>query len=294
MSKVEFENIRHDNVAAHLQQLADVFHEQGLVVLRGFFAGNRLFEEYVAELRALFVVLQRKLGVTVPASSGLREHIAAVFNADNFYPRYVHDIGTHPMKLVSGNLMKYSEPVLAPIRAILGDKALIASPMGSDNLLFFFPGKKFERYALPLHQDFPDIMQSAKQLTVWIPLTEQAPGVGGFQAWPGTHRAGLRANKDGPTGMEVQVSPAELASVDPIIVESRPGDVVYSHSLLVHKSVPNTSPDQLRAVQLFRFSDISTDESARYFWQSTNYTSQKGSTTFSEAYPELFIPIDPP
>ena len=291
-SVVEMEGVRYDNVAAHAQQLVEIFEEHGLVVLRGFFSGFAPYLRYVDDLRALFGALQRRLGVETP-TGGLREDIAAVFAADNYFPRYVHDIGTHPMKLVSGNLMKYSDAVLTPVRAIFGERAIVASPSGSDNLLFFFPGNEFERYALPLHQDFPYIMQSARQLTVWIPLTDHAPGVGGFHAWPGTHRAGLRVNKDGLTGLEVQVSPDELAGIEPIVVEGQPGDVVFSHSLLVHKSVPNTSTNDLRAVQLFRFSDIATEESVRYFWQSTNHrTTGKGSITFAEAYPELFIPVE--
>jgi 1-deoxypentalenic acid 11beta-hydroxylase len=266
--------------------LARVFEESGVVILRGYLAESPAYRAYLAELRQLFAVLARRLGV--PAEEpGLGRQIATVFAADNYYPRYVHDLGTHPMKLVSGNLLKFSDAILAPVRAIFGDDAILASPTGSDNLLFFFPGDKFKKYSLPLHQDFPYIMQSARQLTVWIPLTEPAPGVGGFVAWPGSHQAGVRPQKPGPTGLEVQVSPAELASIEPVIIEGRPGDVVISHSLLVHKSAPNTSVDELRAVQLFRFSDLRTAEAERYFWQSTSYSGGKGSISFAEAYPEL-------
>jgi ectoine hydroxylase-related dioxygenase (phytanoyl-CoA dioxygenase family) len=269
--------------------LAKVFDRHGIVVLRGYLDASPAFRAYLAELRELFAVLARKLGLDA-APLGLRELIAAVFQADNYYPRYVHDLGTHPMKLVSGNRLKFSDAVLAPVQAIFGAQAILASPTGSDNLLFFFPGEKFKKYSLPLHQDFPYIMQSARQLTVWIPVTEPAPGVGGFVAWPGSHTAGVRPQRDGATGLEVQVPAEELAAIEPVVIEGRPGDVVFSHSLLVHKSAPNTSADELRAVQLFRFSDLATEESERYFWQSTGYSGNKGSVTFAEAYPELLLP----
>jgi hypothetical protein len=285
-----FSDVRLADAATRAPELAAAFHRHGLVVLRGFLSGSALYENYRAELRALFRVLLARLGAPEPAGDELGRLIGAVFDANALYPRYVHDLGTHPMKLVSGNLLKFDAGLLALVRAIFGARAVLASPTGSDNLLFFFPGEQFKRYALPLHQDFPYIMQSAAQLTVWIPLTERAPGVGGFMAWPGTHQKGLRPNKAGPNGMEVQVSDEELARSEPVIVEGEPGDVVISHSLLVHKSVPNTSERELRAVQLFRFSDLAQAESQSYFWQSTAYTGTKGSITFAEAYPDLYLP----
>src|SRR5262245_25077132 len=115
-----FEDVRTTNVAAHATSLATAFHEHGLVVLRGFLRAEPRFDAYVAELQALFRLLARKLAAPEPRGPGLRELITSVFEADNYYPRYIHDIGTHPMKLVSGNLLKYSEPVLALVRAIFG------------------------------------------------------------------------------------------------------------------------------------------------------------------------------
>lgn len=285
-----FGGLRLEDLSSRAGEIAASFQTNGIVVLKGILAGQSVYEDYRADLKSLLsVLMQERLHQTTNPHDSLHDLLLKVFQTEPYLPRYVHDLGTHPMKLLTGNLLKHQPDILSVVRAIHGPQSVIASPTGSDNLLFFFPGKSFEKYALPLHQDFPYLMQAAAQITVWIPLTARFEGVGGFSGWLGSHKLGICKNRLGSYGLEVAISEAELDKFEPFSVQWDVGDVVISHSLLLHKSEPNVTPDKVRAVQIFRFSNLMTSEAKAYMWQSTAYQSTKGSVTFAEVYPQLII-----
>jgi ectoine hydroxylase-related dioxygenase (phytanoyl-CoA dioxygenase family) len=293
MRRVVFEGLRLEDLSDHGDKIAGAFEESGIVVLKGILSGRSEYENYLTDLRSLLTVLMEdKLREAKSRSRELDDLLLGVFQADPYYPRYIHDLGTHPMKLLSGNILKYQPDLLSLVRRIHGPRAMVASPTGSDNLLLFFPGKEFEKYTLPLHQDFPYIMQSAAQITVWVPLTKRYEGVGGFAGWLGSHKLGICKNRHGDNGLEVVVPKAELEAFERFVVDWELGDVVISHSLLLHQSEPNITKEKVRAVQIFRFSDLMTDEAKAYMWQSTAYQSTKGSVTFGDVYPKLLVPDD--
>ena len=90
--------------------------------------------------------------------------------------------------------------------------------------------------------------------------------------WPGSHKLGVLPTDrnennsfrvvNGESLMKEFLSESYLWDV---------GDVSLFDSLLSHRSIPNTSTDRGRAVQLFRFSDLNNQAAEKYDWRSTTY-----------------------
>jgi ectoine hydroxylase-related dioxygenase (phytanoyl-CoA dioxygenase family) len=109
-------------------------------------------------------------------------------------------------------------------------------------------------------------------------------GVGGLRVWPGSHQLGLcpcRKNVNGH--YEAQIAEEALARFHPVEIAWNYGDLLVIDGLLLHQALPNQTPDRMRLVQLFRYSNVRTEEATSYFWQSHIYT--RRGVNFAEAYP---------
>ena len=80
----------------------------------------------------------------------------------------IYDIGTGPAKLLSAMRLKLHPTFVGLARAVFGTSAVLASPTLSDTLHVFPPGAENFRFNLPIHQDYPYLMQSPAQLTLWV------------------------------------------------------------------------------------------------------------------------------
>ena len=145
-----------------------------------------------------------------------------------------------------------------------------------------------EAYTTPPHQDFIPIQGTAETYTAWIPLSDLPFEMGGLQVAAGSHRRGVYDFKPalGAGGIEV-TDPLEGAWVNSPFEQ---GDVLFFHSMLVHKGLPNHS-DRLRMSIDARYQRISDpiapgsilphsqpntweniyrgweDESLKYYWE---------------------------
>ena len=95
-----------------------------------------------------------------------------------------------------------------------------------------------EAYTTPAHQDFVPIQGTADTWTAWFPLHDLSPEMGGLQVAEGSHTSGVYEFRPalGAGGLEV-TDPLEGRWRSTLMNQ---GDVLFFHSLCVHKGVSNT------------------------------------------------------
>jgi ectoine hydroxylase len=104
----------------------------------------------------------------------------------------------------------------------------------------------------PLHQDLPywrDTRDASRIATAMLFLDDADLGNGTLEVVPGSHHRGLwptRTDQDRFGNLEIDL--AEEASATTVAVEAPAGSVVYFGPLLVHRSAPNRSDRERRAL----------------------------------------------
>ena len=103
-----------------------------------------------------------------------------------------------------------------------------------------------------LHQDFPywDRITpvAARIVTAMISLDDATVENGCLEAAPGSHCEGKQKQRDaeGFVGLEMDEAAFDMTRLTPI--ETKAGDVIFFGSLLAHRSLPNTSGRDRRAL----------------------------------------------
>ncbi len=271
-----------DNAA----EIAALFHEYGVVVFPSLFQGDEVFERFLFELKwILDEILCRHLSQDLPSDIG--EKLALLNKVQPLDGRIFTDIGTQPNKLFGFNQLKYSKYTAALIDEIFGSGHAIASPHAGDTLHFFGPGAEFKKYQLPMHQDYPYLMQSPQQVTMCLGLSKYKPHVGGLGVWEKSHQLGmLKSKKDSHGAFQVADEAQVRNSFDPFDYYWNVGDLGIFSSLLVHSSIPNESADAARAYQLFRFSKLDHTMAKAYNFYSTVYP--RRGVAFEDVHQDLF------
>ena len=102
-----------------------------------------------------------------------------------------------------------------------------------------------------IHQDWRPIQGAADTLTVWIPLTDIPPPLGGLRILEGSQHGGV-------VPFDPQTESILIDDHDPRwrSASYRRGDVLIFHSLTVHAGTPNAT-DRLRRSCEFRYQRIS-------------------------------------
>src|SRR5690606_17019846 len=138
-------------------------------------------------------------------------------------------------------------------------KPLLVAPYNGETLHVFPPGDENFRYNLPIHQDYPYLLQSSRQLTFWLNLTDNSGGkAGGIRVFPRTHRHGVATTFAGEHG-HYEVATDRYPDFDPSICNDSMGDLFEMYaidSLTWHTSLRNETKDEVRITYIFRISDI--------------------------------------
>ena len=104
----------------------------------------------------------------------------------------------------------------------------------------------------PLHQDFPywkDTADASRIATAMLFLDDADVGNGTLEVVPGSHLRGpwpTRTDKDQFGNLEID--PAEEEGITTVALEAPAGSVVFFGPLLVHRSAPNRSDRERRAL----------------------------------------------
>jgi hypothetical protein len=251
-----------------LQTLAAEFRREGVLVLPGLLAHDRLFLDYVAELRGLVLHLYAQAGRPADERQSLVELITELARTHRPLVGRIYDIGTGPAKLLSAMRLKLHPDFESLARAVLGADVLLASPTLSDTLHVFPPGAENFRYNLPVHQDYPYLMQSPAQVTLWLSLGADTE-CGGVTVWRRSHTLGLLPCRPNALGhLEVVEAERHTTGHDAVFIGAGFGDVAVIDTFSLHRSEHNLSSDRTRLVQLFRYANLRHPAAASRGWAS--------------------------
>jgi ectoine hydroxylase len=104
----------------------------------------------------------------------------------------------------------------------------------------------------PLHQDFPywsDAQDASRIATAMMFLDDSDLENGTLEVVPGSHRNGQwRTRSDSDVFGNLEIDPSAEADVTPVALEVPAGSVVYFGPFLVHRSAPNRSERERRAL----------------------------------------------
>ena len=156
--------------------------------------------------------------------------------------------GVEPLAHVSPELKAWGQDprLMEPAAAMIGEPATLWTE--KLNLKRARHGGKYI-----LHQDFPywrPINPSADRLvTAMVLLDDSTEANGCLLAAPGSHKEGLqpqRTDADGIGALEMDPAKFDESRLTPL--EGRAGDVLFFGAMLVHKSLPNRSDQDRRAL----------------------------------------------
>lgn len=273
-------------LSAHAAQLAEAFARDGVLVFRRLLAGDARFLAFCNDVRRLLQMLAGRVDLRFGDDVPLDEIVTSLAARDRAALGTIYDLGTQPNKLLSGNLLKTHPAFVDFAKACFGDAALLATPALSDTLHVFPPGEENFRYNLPIHQDYPYLLQSPRQFTIWINLGSLHEGVGGITVWPGSHEREVRMTAVSQHGhLETVVARNELTKYASCDITSDIGDVVIMDTHLLHSSNRNRTSDASRIVQLFRYSDLSDQRAISFGWASAERRVEP-KVAFADLYPE--------
>jgi hypothetical protein len=137
-------------------------------------------------------------------------------------------------------------PALLDLTSTLLDGEILPHPRNIIRLMF--P----DTPTTPAHQDYLHVRGTEETWTAWIPLGNCPMALGGLALQPRSHKKGLLPVEDTKGAGGKGVVPEHLSS-EWHSTDFACGDVLLVHSLCVHKSLPNTSGDQMRLSADYRY-----------------------------------------
>jgi hypothetical protein len=281
-----FEGLTPADIAANAAEIAAAYAAHGMVVFPGLLTHDANFNRYLADIRYLLGRVLARHGESVAPDEDLGDIVVRLKAIAPLEGRAVADLGTQPNKFVSANQLKYSDFVVRLVRLALGEQAVLATPQAGDSLYLFMPGEAFHRYNLPVHQDYQYLMQSPRQTTLYLGLSRPHDDAGGLEVWPGSQQLGVLAcDRNENDHYRITDPDRVLKGLSCERYRWQVGDLGLFDSLMCHRSIPNTSEDHGRVVQIMRYSDLRDPASERYEWASRVYP--RRGVSFEDAHPEL-------
>ena len=280
------ENFTSLSVIQNKRQISELYNHFGVVIFPKLLSEDFFFRGYVNDLSRIFdEVLSRHTNDGKPRDLG--DKLALLNSLSPLDGKILTDLGTQPNKFNSFNLIKYSVWLNDLLLELFGNEAIMVTPQAGDTLHFFAPGEAFRRYNLPPHQDYQYLMQSPKQITCYLGLSDYKADVGGLAFWEGSHKLGvLKSHKNNFGSYEISDYENILCDFELSEFFWNPGDFAIFDSLLVHSSIQNFSVENGRVVQIFRFSDANNDTSRKINYRSTCY--ERRGVKFEDVHPNLF------
>jgi ectoine hydroxylase-related dioxygenase (phytanoyl-CoA dioxygenase family) len=265
-------NITPETFVQRLDEIVEIYNEYGVIILPGFLNHDPNYVQYIDELNMIFDrVMHKYLGVD-KSDLEIGEKLTFIGAEKPELGKIIADLGTQHNKFFAFNKVKYADYIQQFHEKIWGDDALIATPQAGDTLHLFPPGKVFHRYNLPPHQDYQYLLQSPQQTTFYFGVSKYHDGVGGLKIWEKSHKLGVMMSTKNENGA-FEVHDWENALKDCKVSDFswNQGDFGLFDSLLAHSSIPNTTEDKSRIVQIFRYSNLNDQKAESYDYYSTTY-----------------------
>ena len=173
-----------------------------------------------------------------------------IANGERIYlepePDYL-EVYDRVQRLESFHRLAHSPEILDIMEKLVGEEVL---PHATKIARLMFP--QSNQYATPPHQDFVHIQGSTETYSCWIPLGDCPVELGGLSILAGSHQQGVFEYhlELGAGGMGVD---DDYLRGDWLTTDYKAGDALVFHSMTVHKSLPNTTPDRMRFSVDYRY-----------------------------------------
>jgi len=250
-------------------EIYNKFWEYGVIHFPNFLKEDEPFNNYLNDLKSIANLIFFKHCKKFSAPDSLEDILSLSFQSNPQANVPLYHLGTQPNQLVSGNKLKSSEKLIKLTTWILGDDAILATPVSGDTLSGFHASKSLDHMVLPIHEDFPYILQSSRQITIWISLSHYHEDLGKLEFWLGSHKHGPHDFiKDKFNRFEAKVSDEQLAQFKHISVKWDFSDLIIMHTHMLHRGQINRSNDKTRLIQIFRYTDLMDPVARNYDWRS--------------------------
>jgi ectoine hydroxylase-related dioxygenase (phytanoyl-CoA dioxygenase family) len=163
-------------------------------------------------------------------------------------PRYLETL-RRINRIEAYHALKHHPALVGFLEALLGGPILAHPRVLGRNI---FPAR--EEFTTKAHQDFPNVQGTEEVYTAWIPMIDIPMEAGPLQVAAGTHVEGVY-------DFNIAAGAGGIEITDPLDGRwhSGPfqlGDVLFFHSMTVHKGVPNRG-DRLRMSMDVRYQLVS-------------------------------------
>lgn len=190
--------------------------------------------------RAAIANVQRQVGAIVQDAGWLRKDQpveAAEADPTGFcvdpQPAYL-EVLRRINRLEDYHALKHHPALIGFLERLLGGEILAHPRVLMRNI---FPAR--EEFTTKSHQDYPNVQGTTEVYTAWMPLIDIPMDVGPLQVAPGTHGGEIYDFHIGAGAGGIEIT--EPFAGRWVSGGFRQGDVLFFHSLTVHKGVPNRS-----------------------------------------------------
>ena len=269
-SKYEFEiNDLDSTNFKNIDDYSRIYKQYGVLVFRGFFKKDPIFLNFYNEIKELACLIVEKHSLDIEVELPLSGLLTEISKTHRKEIGHIYDLGTRPLKLMSGIQLKAHPVISGMLKKIMGENSILACPYLGETLHIFPPGEENFKYNLPMHQDYPYIMQSPDQITAYINLGDlQEAKNGGIKVWLGSHKEKISPSRDVPNRLRVTANAEHFENnFDSVDLAFDVGDFAIFDSLIQHQGIQNHT-DQTRIVQLIRYSNLNQEDSVSYSWAS--------------------------
>ena len=154
-------------------------------------------------------------------------------------------------KVESFHRLAHSRAIVDLMEKLVGEEVL---PHPAKIARLMFPQNN--QHATPPHQDFVHIQGTTETYTCWMPLGDCPRELGGLSALPRSHNKGVHKYhlSLGAGGMKAD---ADSLRGDWLTTDYLAGDALILHSLTLHQSMANTTPDRMRVSTDYRYQGVS-------------------------------------
>lgn len=272
-------------------EMAALFARHGAVVVRDVVAADEI-TRFRGALLALISAALAQRGVRIGPDHDLDEAYRQLIAADPDASLALRGLGKD---LREYHRFLANESLGRVLQALIGSEHF---QINYDQCLFRIDRPTEEKFAFDWHQDYPYNLLSRSAVTVWAPLTEITSDVGPMRIVPGSHDRlfpvivdrsfeNMNFAKHNTISLADQERLAEGFEASSVVVtDIHPGDVVFMHSLLVHRSGQNQS-NRCRWVINPRFGDFLDPQMVTRRWRTAR---AKSPFIVEEIHPEAVLP----
>lgn len=199
------------------------------------------------------------------------------------------DIYDHVKELPEFTQMMSHENILGVAKKILTKNTV---QIATSQCVFRIDRPEEDKYGFGWHQDYWYNCLTPDAVTCWYPLTEVTQNEGALQLLRGSHSKLLPVEVPDPNNSAGNMAlifkfpdSYKMNEADIITAPVKPGDALFFHSYLLHKSGLNRSNRSRWSVQ-YRYADFLSEEYTKRGWRHGTF---RGKVTFLDLHPNMVI-----